>query len=185
MPEAAKALNPIGLLSLMASADVVALCPLVYGYVNYAAPSDPSAKPLAFTNAPRAAAGGRPGSTLGGTGIGISTRARITPAFLDHLRWLMGREAQTEFIPAHDGQPSRREAWHDERVNRRWSGFYEKTADTLEAAYVRPRHAGYIAFQGAASAIVREGLSGAMNSAAVVTEINLRYRASRKPGAER
>ena len=42
--------------------------PLVYGYVNYASPSKPGTRPLAFGNAPRAIKDGRPGSTLGGTG---------------------------------------------------------------------------------------------------------------------
>ena len=70
----------------MAAHDDVALCPLVYGYVNYAAPADAAAKPLAFTDAPRVCADGAPGSTLGGTGIGISTRCRVTPALIAHLR---------------------------------------------------------------------------------------------------
>jgi multiple sugar transport system substrate-binding protein len=185
MPASAKPLNPIGLLGLMARSDAVALCPLVYGYVNYAAPSDPSAKPVAFANAPRATSGGRPGSTLGGTGIGVSKRCKVTPALLAHLSWLMGSEAQAGFIPAHDGQPSRRDAWHDAAVNRRWNGFYEATADTLEAAYVRPRHAGYIAFQSEASATIRDGLADGTAHRVLLDRLQLRYRASRGRGAER
>jgi multiple sugar transport system substrate-binding protein len=185
MPASAKPLNPIGLLGLMARSDEVALCPLVYGYVNYAAPSDPAAKPVAFANAPRSVRGGRPGSTLGGTGIGVSKRCTVTPALLAHLSWLMGREAQAGFIPAHDGQPSRRDAWHDAAVNRRWNNFYEATADTLEAAYVRPRHAGYIAFQSEASATIRDGLADGTAHRVLLDRLQVRYRASRRRGAER
>ncbi|MCJ8519194.1 multiple sugar transport system substrate-binding protein [Pseudorhizobium tarimense] len=147
-------LNPIGILGHMATHYDVALVPLIYGYVNYAAPE--RGRPVAFHNAPRLEIGGRPGSTLGGTGIGISRRCEVTPALKRHLLWLMSAEAQIGFIPSHDGQPSRREAWHNPGVNARWGGFYSNTADTLEQAYVRPRHNGYIAFQAKASALLRE-----------------------------
>ena len=133
------------------------LCPLVYGYVNYAAPSA-DGRSLAFRDAPRQAEGGRPGSTLGGTGIGISRRCKISPALLDHLRWLMGADAQVRFIPAHDGQPSRREAWHDPDVNARWGNFYVNTAETLEHAYVR-RATRVTLVSSGPSALLRGGLS--------------------------
>jgi multiple sugar transport system substrate-binding protein len=161
MPVDARGLNPIGLLGAMSSqrdAGEIALCPLVYGYVNYAVPQTNGAARIVFHNAPRASDGGRPGSTLGGTGIGISRGCRITGALLDHLRWLMSRDVQVEFIPMHDGQPSRREAWWDEAVNMRCGNFYRNTADTLEQAYVRPRHKRYIAFQTEAAELLRRGL---------------------------
>src|SRR5690606_18713185 len=151
--------------------DDIRLCPLVFGYVNYTRPTT-GARPLAFADAPAMAAGGRPGSTLGGTGIGISRRAAVTPELLAHLRWLLGPEAQRGFIPDHDGQPSRRDAWHDDKVNAVWGDFYAATAATLEAAYVRPRYSGYIAFQTAASAYLREALQSRLAGATVAAELN-------------
>jgi multiple sugar transport system substrate-binding protein len=182
-PESVRDKNPIGILSHMAVNDDVILCPLVYGYVNYAAPE--TSQPLAFANAPRLAAGLRPGSTLGGTGIGISKRCEITPQLKRHLLWLMSEEAQTGFIPFHDGQPSRRSAWMDEAINKRWRDFYRDTADTLEMAYVRPRHCGYIAFQGKASALLRDALEQGRTAPAIVADIQALYRASRRAGQER
>lgn len=182
-PASVRQKNPIGILGHMAENDDVVLCPLIYGYVNYAAPQ--SGHPLAFHNAPRLAANGRPGSTLGGTGIGISRRAHVTPELKDHLLWLMSREAQSGFIPDHDGQPSRRDAWHDERVNARWGDFYRNTADTLEQAYVRPRHDGYIAFQGKASALLGAAFDERRPAAAVLGELQSLYTASRVHGGER
>jgi len=164
-------LNPIGILEHMARNDDIRLCPLVFGYVNYTRPTT-GARPLAFADAPAMAAGGRPGSTLGGTGIGISRRAAVTPELLAHLRWLLGPEAQRGFIPDHDGQPSRRDAWHDDKVNAVWGDFYAATAATLEAAYVRPRYSGYIAFQTAASAYLREALQSRLAGATVAAELN-------------
>src|SRR3546814_20328504 len=72
-PASARGVNPICILSHMAAHDDVTLCPLIYGYVNYAAPAS-GTKPIAFTDAPRETADSAPGSTLGGTGIGISAR---------------------------------------------------------------------------------------------------------------
>lgn len=182
-PASVVAMNPIGILAHMAANDDVALCPLVYGYVNYAAPV--SGHALAFTDAPRAAPGGRPGSTLGGTGIGISRRCLVTTGLKRHLLWLLGEDAQRGFIPDHDGQPSRRSAWHDARVNARWGGFYSDTAATLEAAYVRPRHAGYIAFQTKASALLRAAFADKCAAAVTLDALQALYAESRAPGAER
>jgi len=176
--------NPIGILDHMAANDDVILCPLIYGYVNYAAPK--SGRALRFSNAPRATPGGRHGSTLGGTGIGISRRCEISPELKRHLLWLMGEEAQRAFIPAHDGQPSRRSAWQDEAVNAAWGDFYRATAATLEAAYVRPRHAGYIDFQTKASAYLREAISKGETAHRAVETIQQLYRKSRsRKGGER
>jgi multiple sugar transport system substrate-binding protein len=174
-PRGVREKNPIGILGHMAANEDVILCPLIYGYVNYAAPT--SGKSIRFSNAPRMGEGGRPGSTLGG--IGISKRCAVTPELKNYLLWLMSTEAQTTFIPAHDGQPSRRSAWADASVNARWNDFYRNTADTLEAAYVRPRHSGYIAFQGMASALLRQAINERRPAGAVLDGLQALYRASR------
>jgi multiple sugar transport system substrate-binding protein len=177
-PAGSEKLNPIGLLEAIASSSGIALVPLVFGYVNYAA-ADPSRHAVAFSEAPCIAAGGRRGSVLGGTGIGITARAKPDAALLDRLRWLMSAEAQTGFIPAHDGQPSARAAWQSADVNNRWGGFYSATLATTERAWVRPRFAGYIAFQTTASEIVREALATAAQPTATLAEIRTHWRASR------
>lgn len=145
------AANPIALLEAMATGEDIALVPLIYGYVNYAA-----AGRVGFADAPRGTAG--IGSILGGTGIAVSKRCAMTPALKAHLLWLMGEEAQRQFIPAQDGQPSLRTAWADPQVDARWGGFYSGTRATLEAASLRPRHDGAIPFQTEASTRLRAGL---------------------------
>jgi len=168
--------NPIGILQHMVDHEDVALCPLIYGYVNYA-------NDLTFANAPCSAGG--IGSTLGGTGIGISKRCEITPALLDHLRWLMSPQTQIGFIPAHDGQPSLRAAWLDAVVNARWGDFYRNTYQTLETAYVRPRHHGAIAFQTAASEAIRDTLYKQRPHNQLLTQLQTLYAGTRVPGSER
>ncbi|WP_129777054.1 ABC transporter substrate-binding protein [Peristeroidobacter soli] len=182
-PSIVWALNPIGILAHMAQSQDVGLCPLIYGYVNYASTTVPDASSISFTNAPRWAAGGRPGSTLGGTGIGISTRCKPSPELLNHLRWLLSEVAQSEFIPSHDGQPSRRSSWHNAAVNERWNNFYEHTAETLEKAYVRPRFNGAIAFQTRCSQLLRDGLVERRSHRAVLSDIQDAYGASFRAAA--
>ncbi|HEY0686758.1 MAG TPA: extracellular solute-binding protein [Steroidobacter sp.] len=164
-------LNPIGMLGHMARSRTVALCPLIYGYVNYARPAHSEVAAISFANAPRQTVGGRPGSTLGGTGIGISTRCKPSPELLNHLRWLMSEGAQSCFIPSHEGQPSRRSSWHNGAVNEQWNGFYQQTAETLEKAYVRPRFNGAIAFQTRCSQLIRDGLAEGRPHRAVLDDI--------------
>ncbi len=183
-PRSVRELNPIDLLDHMTCADDVALCPLVYGYVNYTSPT--RGHPLRFSDAPRGPYGGRPGSTLGGTGIGISRRCPVTPELKRHLLWLLDEEAQTTFIPFHDGQPSRRSAWSDPEINGACGSFYSDTAKTLEVAYVRPRHAGYVAFQTEASAYLRQALEEGDPASDIVGTIQDMYGAGRNgQGAER
>jgi multiple sugar transport system substrate-binding protein len=146
--------NPIALLERMTTSDDIAYCPLVYGYVNYSSPA------LRFTDAPAAVEGGRRGSTIGGTGLALSARARVTPALVAHIEWLMSPDAQLRFIPQHDGQPSARAAWLDPAVDGPSHGFYSGTLATIDDSWVRPRFPGYIAFQSRASAIIREIVVG-------------------------
>lgn len=173
-PASVRDLNPIGILAHMARQDDVLFCPLIYGYVNYSSRAANGHR-IAFEDAPRVSPGGRPGSTLGGTGIGISARCEVTPNLKRHLLWLMGAQAQTSFFPTHDGQPSLRQAWHDRSVNDLWGDFYSSTAETLEQAYVRPRHNGYIAFQTAASAFLRDAFGKDMATGKVLDDLQKLY----------
>ncbi|WP_134682137.1 carbohydrate ABC transporter substrate-binding protein [Paracoccus ravus] len=178
-PASVAALNPIGILEHMSDGnDDVALCPLIYGYVNYASPS--RAVPLAFSDAPRIATSGSPGSILGGTGIAISTRCAVDETLRRHLLWLMSPEVQRGFIPEHDGQPGTREAWLDARVNARTGRFFAATAETLDAASIRPRHDGFIAFQSAASAALREGFATGTPPARLAARLAELFHASHK-----
>ncbi|WP_204115766.1 extracellular solute-binding protein [Shimia biformata] len=159
-PKATQDLNPIGLLDHMTRADDTIYCPLVYGYVNYAAPVQGNA--LTFGNAP-AGRSGRRGTVIGGTGLALSTRFTPGPFLIGHLTGLLSAETQSGFIPDNNGQPSLRSAWTDPKVNADWGRFYSDTLETIETAYVRPRHDGYIAFQTLASKALRTAVSDQTN----------------------
>jgi multiple sugar transport system substrate-binding protein len=176
-------LNPIGLLRTMATSDSIAVVPLVYGYVNYARPlADQNL--VAFANAPTGSATAR-GSVLGGTGIAVTRRARYDAALLDHIAWLMSKDAQARFIPDHNGKPSARAAWQDEGVNALWRGFYRATLLTTEHAWVRPRFNGYIAYQTAAAGIVREALADDTPAHATLSALRQAWRRRQELGADK
>jgi len=156
MEPSAVELNPIGILEIMSRTNRIACCPLIYGYVNYAAPNDPGCHAVKFVNAPIVPQIGRPGSTLGGAGIGISRRTKISEGLIAYLTWLLNEQTQIEFLTAFDGQPSLLPAWIDPGVNRRWNDFYQDTAETVTQAWVRPRYPGYVQFQNEGSEILRQ-----------------------------
>jgi len=165
--------NPIGLLERLSGSTDIVLAPLVFGYVTYAG-ADRAAR-LAFHNPPRVAAGGPLGSVLGGTGIALTGRCRPTDGLVVHLRRLLGSAAQVEFIPNHAGQPSRRAAWTDQQVNADWGQFYAQTLQTLEQAYVRPRHNGYMQFQQRAAELVRDAAIRRPPSTRLIDALNQLY----------
>lgn len=168
--------NPIAILEGLATGDSVAYCPLVFGYVNYSAPVGAGRKPVCFVDVPGGPLGVL-GSTLGGTGIGISKRCVVDERLRAHLRDLMSLKTQTEFIPFADGQPSARQAWADAAVNQRWNQFFAGTSATLEAAILRPRFPGYVNFQTEASRIVRNGLTQQSSASAVLAQLQSAYAA--------
>lgn len=174
--------NPIGILQAMARERGAAYCPLIFGYVNYAATTDGS-QLLQFVDVP-AGPDGHLGSTLGGTGIGVSRRAQVSDQLRAHLVDLLSMRTQTQFIPFADGQPSARNAWSDAAVNKTWNDFFAGTCATLEQAIVRPRHPGYIPFQTDASAMVRDALEQRQSAAQILGALQSLYEQRRPANSE-
>ncbi|ALM51197.1 extracellular solute-binding protein [Halomonas huangheensis] len=177
-PPSIQALNPIGMLEHMTTSDDVRMCPLVYGYVNYANPT--LSRALSFLDAPRLSSGASPGSILGGTGIAISRHCKFDDTLREHLLWLLSDSAQTDFIPQQAGQPSALKSWRDPQLNQRWNGFYANTLHTLRHASIRPRHNGYIAFQTQASARLREGLEGGVSEHRLAQDLTTLFERSHR-----
>lgn len=155
--------NPIGLLAAMAGG-AARYCPLVYGYAAYR-------RELTFVDAP-AGPYGR-GSVLGGTGLAVSRRRAGNPAVLqlvaEEVRRCISAPAQETVFPAAGGQPATRQVWETA------DGFYAGTRATVESAWVRPRDPGYVAFQTAASAVLRDGLAARTRPALLLDDLEAEY----------
>lgn len=151
--------NPPATLERMGRSDDVAYCPLAFGYVTYATAAE-GRRALRFTGGP-AGADGRPRGTLGGAGLAISARTTHAEEAATYARFVSSAEVQRGVYVDGGGQPGHRSAWTDDTVNARTGAFFADTLSAMDAAYLRPRDAGFVAFQDAAGdavhAWLREG----------------------------
>lgn len=170
-------MDPIAVFEEMAKPDSgIACAPLIYGYVNYAMPGFRD-RLIRFADIP-AGAKGVAGSALGGTGIAVSAFTKHSEAAIDFAYWIASGAVQKGLYAASNGQPGHAEAWEDEGVNAATSGFYRDTRATLEGAWVRPRHDGYMPFQEAASERINKGLQGNDPAELVIADLNRLFRES-------
>jgi multiple sugar transport system substrate-binding protein len=171
-------MDPIAVYERMAEAGSTLACsPLGYGYVSY---SMTGFRPnlLKFTDIPVAGSDGPKGSALGGTGIAVSAFSKAPKEAVDFAYWIASGEVQKGLYAASGGQPGHADAWEDDAVNAATADFYRCTRATLEAAWLRPRHDGYMAFQQAASDRINAGLTGKEAAATVVADLNRLFRDS-------
>jgi len=169
------AMDPIAAAEAMARNDAkVALMPLGYGYVSYAVEGFRPHQ-LTFADIPLP---GAKGSALGGTGIAISAFSRHRDAAIDYAYWVASADVQRGLYATSGGQPGHAAAWEDDAVNAAAGNFYRDTRKTLEGAYVRPRHNGYMAFQDAASKRLNAGLINREAAATILADVDRLYRES-------
>jgi multiple sugar transport system substrate-binding protein len=165
-------MDPIAVLEAMSDpASKVVCAPLIYGYVSYAMQGfRPSL--VKFGDIPVAGTIGPAGSALGGTGIAVSAFSQARGAAIDFAYFVASGEVQRGPYAAGGGQPGHAAAWDDDVVNAATSDFYRATRKTLEKAWVRPRHDGYMAFQQAASDRINDGLLRKETARKVVDDLN-------------
>jgi multiple sugar transport system substrate-binding protein len=179
MPDEIYEWNPIAVYEHMAVSDRFAYCPFAYSYSNYSRYG--FAKHLILFANPVLLSDSRPLRTvLGGTGMAISARCDSPLAALEYLTYVAGAEWQSTLYGLSGGQPARRSAWQDEILNRIANGFFERTLDSLERAYVRPRYPGYIEFQEQAGLPIVKYLRNGGSPRAVLEEVNGLYRQAAK-----
>ena len=176
-------MDPIAVFERMAEADSrIACAPLIYGYVPYAVAGFRPHR-LAFADMPVVGGNGPVGSALGGTGIAVSAFSTDREAAIDFAYWIASGDVQRGPYAAAGGQPGHAAAWEDDAVNAATGDFYRATRATLEGAWVRPRHDGYMAFQQRASDCINEGLAGRQDARHVVADINRLFQESFAPAA--
>jgi len=171
-------MDPIAMFEAMAAPDSdIACAPLIYGYVSYALEGF---RPhhIDFADMPALGNQGPVGSALGGTGIAVSARSRYPEDAMDFAYWVAGADAQSGPYAEAGGQPGHAAAWDSPSVNRRVANFYAATRATLEGAWVRPRHSGYMPFQHAAAEALNAALRGGEDGRRFVGELNAMFAAS-------
>ena len=155
----------------------IACAPLIYGYVSYASGGFRPLR-LAFADIPVLDKDGPIGSALGGTGIAVSARSVQRDAAIDFAYWIARGDVQSGPYAAAGGQPGHATAWESIEVNAPVDGFYARTRATLEGAWVRPRHDGYMRFQQQASDRLLDGLKAHEPAPRVIADLNTLFAAS-------
>jgi multiple sugar transport system substrate-binding protein len=162
--------DPIGVLDAMADpASPVAVAPLVYGYVSYARAG---AGQVRFADLPVLGAGRPTGSALGGTGMAISAQSGTPEQAAAFAQWVAGPQVQRGLYAQAGGQPAHARAWDDDAVNLASADFYRATRATLDQAWLRPRHDGYMIWQQAASERLERALRRSEPADTVIEALN-------------
>jgi multiple sugar transport system substrate-binding protein len=175
--------NPPRLLEHMSGSDEVAWCPLAFGYANYARPGFREHPVLAAP--PPAGGDGVPRGTLGGAGLAVSASSSAVAEAVRYAAYVADPVIQRTVYFAGGGQPGHRSAWTDEAVNAAASGFFADTLGALDAALLRPRYDGFLAFQEAAGDLVHEHLRSGGDADRALAGIEAAYQASHRQRAGR
>jgi multiple sugar transport system substrate-binding protein len=158
--------NSIALHDAMVARDDLVFCPAVYCYATYAEADQ--RRPLRFHDFPGPK--GPRGSTIGGTGLGVSARCAHPEAALTYARFAATADAQSAFALNH-GQPARLDVWKDRKIDARFRGCYSGTLRTMEQCWIRPRFAGYLGFQAKAGDLIERHLRGEIAEAALLDRL--------------
>lgn len=171
-------MDPISVLEAMAKTDsAIACAPFIYGYASYAHDAFREAV-VNFADIPSAGGSGPVGSALGGTGIAVSTRTVHPEECVALAYWLAGEAAQCGPYAGAGGQPAHTAAWEDSAINAQSHDFYRRTRRTLDGAWVRPRHNGYMRFQQGASAAINHSLRRGTTSVDLIDRLNRMFEES-------
>jgi multiple sugar transport system substrate-binding protein len=170
--------NPIAVAERMTTTDDYWYCPFAYGYSNYSRDGY-ARRRLHYTDLVSMEGRGRLRSTIGGTGLAVSSASRHPAQALQFLEMVLSPHFQATFYAEHGGQPGHRGAWLSEKVNRLTHDFFYALLPAMERGYVRPRYDGYLYFQDHGGQPVQDYLMGRCREEDVLAAMNVMYRESR------
>ena len=168
--------NPIQVAEYMTQNDDIIYCPFAYGYSNYS--RDYYAENHLKAGGLVTLDGETLSSVLGGAGIAVSAHSKNTEEAMKYAAFTSSPEQQKGLYYEAGGQPGHRGAWQDSHVNTSCHDFFKDTLQTLDQAYVRPSHSGYIPFQDKAGPVVHSYLSNNMALEDCVSKIQQYYEKS-------
>ena len=171
--------NPIAVAECMTATDDYWYCPFAYGYSNYSREGY-AAHRLTYADLVDFHGGGPLRSTMGGTGLAVSSQCPHPVEALAFAEWIVSPRMQSTFYVEHGGQPGHRLAWEDAAANRLTNNYFYTVFPAMERSYMRPRYDGYLRFQDHAGDPIRESLMGHRAAATTLDAIDHLYRESLK-----
>lgn len=170
--------NPIKVYEAMSKSDDFAYCPFAYGYANYAKPFY-AQHILKFADMVSLPDAGRCRSTLGGTGLAISSSSQHKWIAAEYAEFVANPEMQQGFYVEFGGQPGHRKAWDSKYANDTSDNYFKDTLPALERAFLRPRYYGHMTFQDGAGAMIRDYLMTGGSEAILLERLNELYLTSK------
>lgn len=168
--------NPIDSHNLVSSAanTSAVYCPLAYGYINYAREGYGERR-LKFGEPP--AYGGVPlATTLGGTGLAISSQTKQLDLVRQYVEFAASGETQRCLATPAGGQPGHRKAWEDKLNNALTGNYLSDTISVLDRSFLRPRYCGYTRFQEMGGPVLHRGLKGEASATETLEALDALYR---------
>ena len=166
--------NPIQVYEAMTQTDEIAYCPFAYGYANYSR-NGYARKVLHFHDMISLNGTSNLRSTLGGTGLAISSQCAAMETAVAYAAYVASPACQQSLYFESGGQPGHLSAWKNDEVNRQSQHYFSETLAALERAFLRPRYAGSMYFQDHAGDVVRNYLMKGGDEQDVLTALNNLY----------
>jgi multiple sugar transport system substrate-binding protein len=166
--------NPIQVYEAMTQTDDIVYCPFAYGYANYSR-NGYSKKVLHFHDMISINGKTNLRSTLGGTGLAISSKCEELEIAMEYTKYVGSPECQQTLFFESGGQPGHLTAWKNEEVNRQSQQYFSNTLPALERAFLRPRYHGSMFFQDHAGDVIRDYLMKGGDEDHVLSSLNELY----------
>ncbi|MEM8893280.1 MAG: carbohydrate ABC transporter substrate-binding protein [Bacteroidota bacterium] len=168
--------NPIKVYEAMTLSDRYAYSPFAYGYTNYSrngyAPKALKFHDMVSINGQKLI------TTLGGTGIAVSSHTAHIDVATDYARFMADPLTQRTLFFDNGGQPGHRAAWEDKYTNIVTDQFFVDTLPALDRAFLRPRYHGHMYFQDNAGAPIRKFMMKGGNPKTLLEQLDKLYHKS-------
>ena len=179
LPKECFEMDPIDTAESMSENNHIVYCPYLYGFSNYSR-QDFRANILIYTNVMDLSGKGSVGTHLGGTGIAVSAQSKNKNYAMDYAYWIAGSDCQKKTYYENGGQPGNAVAWEDQKINNETNSFFSNTRQTLDEAWVRPKHNGYMNFQDEGGNIINEYLQTSGDEEKIYEKLKSEYKQSFK-----
>ena len=167
-------MDPIETAEILSENNDFCYCPYTYGFSNYSRKGYRK-NLLTYGNVIDLSKKGPSGTHLGGTGIAISNKSNFKDLALEYSYWIAGSECQQSIFYTSGGQPGNSDAWENDNINLETNNFFKNTRLTLDQAWIRPRHNGYMKFQDESGNIINEYLQSNISEDKVIDKLKLMY----------
>ena len=163
-------MDPIQTAELMTETNDFFYCPYIYGFSNYSR-KNYRKYILKYIDVINLSGKGPAGTHLGGTGIAVSNVSKNKDLAIEYAFWIASAECQKSLFYESGGQPGNSVAWEDDKINEETNNFFRGTRKTLDLAWVRPRHNGYMKFQDESGNLINEYLQSEIKAESICEKL--------------